>query len=624
MNTGIGIVYSGTCLRLAPLSIVVVFSSTTVYFEQDKMTDLAKSLLPRETGPPLIPYSVSTRALKRLDVSPTDDGNFPTASPSWTQSPASRALRNIGAGTTEVIFGSTGSIQSCIMTLASCTIGTGVLALPAAFVEAGFASGLLLMTMSIGVNVWTCLLLCHCCVMSKRYSYRRIGEAAFGKSGGIAVKFGVVFVLFGIITALQVVLSDSLYKVAHLFVNNPASKWTLSAVAIGVTVLPLSLPSSISALRYTSMLALSSIFYVTVVVVLCGVKRIEEVGGLESSIALAQNETGAFWGPQSPESLLNIITNIPVFMMSLACQVQVPDIFHTMPRKLIHDINGSRRERSLYDMKVVVVGALSLVCFLYLLLGVSGAMAFVGHWDKLKGDVLIALGTTTQNKVLLENIDAARVVMCVSVSLTCPLLVLPCRDTLLQLLGLDWSENQNSTDNITGTEAEEAEMENNRKSIANTAPRRASPLGRSHESSQQNQIQQHNSNSNSNSDVSGGNNNLWPFARLLSHAAVTAALLATTWCLANSVNNLKLVLGFTGATGGSLLLYILPAAFYLKLLRGESTVISDEDSIRQTSSCLTLLFGWIPLVLGTTIMIVATSATIYFVKDGTTNTTTIG
>ena len=50
---------------------------------------------------------------------------------------------------------------------------------------------------------------------------------------------------------------------------------------------------------------------------------------------------------------------------------------------------------------------------------------------------------------------------------------------------------------------------------------------------------------------------------------MTAGLLILTWVLANSINNLKLVLGFTGATGGCLLLYILPSLFYLKLLKME-------------------------------------------------------
>ena len=382
------------------------------------------------------PYSIVDHSLRRLGESPTrkdslhlPNNNNPSPPPSWTQSPSTRALRNIGAGTTELLFGSKGSIQSCIMTLASCTIGTGVLALPAAFAEAGFAAGLLLISLSVGFNAWTCLLLTHCCVLSKQYSYRRIGEAAFGKTGGTVVKFGVVFVLFGIITALQVVLSDSLYKVAHLFVEHPASKWMLSGVAIGVTVLPLSLPSDISALRYTSVLALTSMLYVTIVVVVCGYLRVEQVGGFSNAVAVAINETDAFWAPQGGSSkslntnaskMLNIMTNIPVFMMAFGCQVQVPDIFHTMPKQMMDVVVGSsgegvrrikKRMRSLKDMQWVVVGALCIVCFLYLLLGVSGAMAFVGHWHQLKGDVLITLGTTTSNQVLLSNIDAARVVM---------------------------------------------------------------------------------------------------------------------------------------------------------------------------------------------------------------------
>ena len=110
----------------------------------------------------------------------------------------------------------------------------------------------------------------------------------------------------------------------------------------------------------------------------------------------------------------------------------------------------------------------------------------------------------------------------------------------------------------------------------------------------------------------------WPCSRLVSHSLVTAGLLLATWCLANSISNLKLVLGFTGSTGGCLLLYMLPAIFYLKLL--------SKQRQAKPPSWSALLFGWVPLILGTVVMIVATGATVYFVTEGTTdtNTTTIG
>ena len=591
---------------------------------------LTETLLPRnQNNQILLPkplITVTDRALSRLGESPTEENNLFTnksSPPSWTQSPATRALRNIGAGTTEVLFGSTGSIQSCIMTLASCTIGTGVLALPAGFVEAGFAAGLSLFALSAIFNIWTCLLLVHCCIMSNRYSYRRIGVAAFGKVGGFAVKIGVTLVLFGIITALIVVFSDSIHEVAGLFVESKSaipSKWTLSGVGIGVIILPLSLPSNISALRYTSMLALCSIAYVTIVVVVCGVKRVDQVGGLSPAINLAVNTTGSFWGPQSPSPILNIITNVPVFMMSLACQVQVPDIFHTMPRK------GPRKERSLKDMTTVCFVALGIVATLYIILGFTGALAFIGNWNKLTGDVLAALSLTTTDPSLLGNISAARVVMCVSVSLTCPLLVLPCRDTVLQLLGLDEQSQQQAAQENAARKAE-ADMEQQQQQQPQHY--RGSPIG---------------ARSSMNRISDGGNGAMalhrheleemdkgdkgWPCKRLISHALVTAILLASAWFLANSLSNLKLVLGFTGSTGGCMLLYILPAMFYLKLLKMEQDKKNqeNEEGEKTSISCSSLLFGWIPLIVGTVVMFVATGATIYFVVDGQTDhnsTTTV-
>ena len=72
----------------------------------------------------------------------------------------------------------------------------------------------------------------------------------------------------------------------------------------------------------------------------------------------------------------------------------------------------------------------------------------------------------------MRDIDLFFIFRCVSVSLTCPLLVLPCRDTLLQLLGLDWSTGSSGSSGSSGKRGEEEDeeeeakrMEENRKSI---------------------------------------------------------------------------------------------------------------------------------------------------------------
>ena len=244
-----------------------------------------------------------------------------------SQSPATRAFRRIGSGVSDAVFGGEGSVQSGMLTLASCTIGTGVLALPAAFAESGVAIGLVLILASAGFNIWSCMLLVHSSALSRRFSYRSIGVAALGSIGGRLVKVAVVLVLFGIITGLLVVLRDSIYEVMQLFTPEPASRWMLSGIVVLVLILPLSLPPSIAALKYTSMLALVSICYVTYTVVVCGVNRIHEMGNLTAAIQAAQHEAatgGNFWLPVQDDPTvpgwLKVITNIPVFCMAFAAR----------------------------------------------------------------------------------------------------------------------------------------------------------------------------------------------------------------------------------------------------------------------------------------------------------------
>ncbi len=572
---------------------------------------------------PRIRPSVSDRTLARLGglggagaagPSPADDAmRAGDALGTLSASPATRAFRRLGAAAAETVFGGHGSAKGAALTLASCTIGTGVLALPAAFAESGFVSGLVLIGLSTGFNVWSCLLLVESCVLSGSFSYRKIGVKAFGHCGGTIVKVAVVCVLFGIITGLLVVLRDSVFEVACLFVARPASRWVLSGGAVLAVILPLSLPANISALKYTSMLALTAIAFVTGVIVLCGVRRVDALGGMAGAIHAAETENatgGNFWFPVQDDAQvpgwLKIVTNVPVFLMAFACQVQVPDIYHTL--------RGAGSPQSVKTMRRVVAGALGSCLCLYLTIGIAGALAFAGLWAKLQGDVLGSLTLTTSNAGVRDMISVARVIMCVSVALTCPLLVLPCRDTLLQLVGLGECGKR------------ETSASRRSKPAGSNHRHRVSESGRVRSPLTEELLVSHVT---PDSDAAVGDGeeegevahtgaSTWPISRLLVHVMATAAILATAWALANSIPNLKLVLGFTGSTGGALLLYVLPAMFYLRLLRLRSEnqrrrwqAADGTGGPEPATSRRALLFGWVPLVIGLCVGVLATGATVY-------------
>ena len=108
---------------------------------------------------------------------------------------------------------------------------------------------------------------------------------------------------------------------------------------------------------------------------------------------------------------------------------------------------------------------------------------------------------------------------------------------------------------------------------------------------------------------------------------MTVFILTTGWALANSIPNLKLVLGFTGSTGGSLLLYVLPALFYLKLLQKSrdakiARLVASGRGARSAEadvpqpSAWALFFGVFPLIVGIVVGVCATGATVYGVVSG--------
>lgn len=609
------------------------------------------------------------RHLERLTPpppSPSSPSGQPGSSPremtakQLTQSPATLAFRRIGGGVSDAVFGGAGSVHSAVLTLASCTIGTGVLALPAAFAESGVAAGLALLLLSAGFNVWSCMLLVHSSVLSRRFSYRSIGVAAFGEAGGRLVKLAVVLVLFGIITGLLVVLRDSIYEVVELFSpGHPASRWVLSGGVVLALVLPLSLPASIAALKYTSMLALASICFVTYTVCAAGVHRVHQMGNLTAAIRAAQAEAatgGNFWLPVQDDPAvpgwLKVITNIPVFCMAFACQVQVPDIFKTL--------KGAGSRKSTKGMQMVVTGALCGCLVLYLSIALLGVLAFVGAFTDLHGDVLDSLMLTINKgsagaQSLRTEISAARVIMCISVSLTCPLLVLPCRDTIMQMLLPEAEEEEEvvvhrrssaASESAVGGAASSASASAASASAAGAtgalesgrggaAAYRSSPLARplldrsnGTDSSTGALERRSRTRTRTRTDSRSANKSkAWPCWRLAAHGCVTVFILTTGWALANSIPNLKLVLGFTGSTGGSLLLYVLPALFYLKLLQKSrdakiARLVASGRGARSAEadvpqpSAWALFFGVFPLIVGIVVGVCATGATVYGVVSG--------
>ncbi|KAF4675319.1 hypothetical protein FOL47_007936 [Perkinsus chesapeaki] len=100
---------------------------------------------------------------------------------------------------------------SAVVNMVLATIGVGILSLPRAIAQAGYAFGFILMVFSAVVGILYTQLL-RACMKPETRSYEDIGMDVFGRWGLFAVTFGVNGALIGTCCLLMLLLGQNSYK----------------------------------------------------------------------------------------------------------------------------------------------------------------------------------------------------------------------------------------------------------------------------------------------------------------------------------------------------------------------------------------------------------------------------
>uniref|UniRef100_A0A7S1F3M5 Amino acid transporter transmembrane domain-containing protein n=1 Tax=Noctiluca scintillans TaxID=2966 RepID=A0A7S1F3M5_NOCSC len=376
--------------------------------------------------------------------------------------------------------------------LISTSIGTGLLAMPFVFWLLGAVPGALLLCGFATLSAFCSYLLCECCEWSRVYSYEEIVVEAFGQKGACVMESVVIWLLFGAMTSVLVVTGDVLILIADV----AAPKWfcqrtALLALFVCIVILPLSSVRSLTALRNSNTVAITCTVIVGILLMSHGADR----EGLEA--------IGA-WPCDS--NVLSMLPAVPIMMLSLGCQVQVPPVY------------GDLDQRSLPRMTLVLV-AVGVACFLiYLSVALFGLAAISGlnnDGSPVPGNALDAFSSRDKSAF------AMRAFMGLAMTMVYPLLCVPCRSTVDHLF--------------------------------------FGGGGRSKRSTRAN----------------------------VRHTVETLAIVCFTFALATAEQNFAKIFGFTGATAGTLICYVLPLTSYLCIRTRQSD--HDRENTRVTAACCIVL-----------------------------------
>ncbi|KAK4303840.1 hypothetical protein Pmani_024185 [Petrolisthes manimaculis] len=357
-----------------------------------------------------------------------------------------------------------------VINMANSIVGVSILSMPFCFREAGLLLGVVVVLLSAAITKRTCMFLIRSAIMARRRSYEFLAFHVFGVSGKLFVELCMILFLIGISISFHVVMGDlapAIVARAMNLDNSPSLRCTM-LIGIGLlVVLPLCLLRKLDSLA--SMSACSIIFYFFLVTVIIWHAFPKLMDG-------SWYQQAELWRPAGALQVL------PICMLGLSCQSNVFEIYDSVP------------DPDVPKMRSVVNQALNLCSALYISVGFFGYIAFVDQ--DMSGNLIL-------NFPASELTEGIKMFFTVSLAISFPLMIFPCRTSINSLLY-----------------------------------RRSNP---------------------SSYDLVG---NYMPESRF---KGITIAILSVSLVIGILIPNIEFVLGLLGSTMGALIALILPSLLFIKV-----------------------------------------------------------
>ncbi|RDB23312.1 Vacuolar amino acid transporter 5 [Hypsizygus marmoreus] len=298
------------------------------------------------------------------------------------------------------------TIVSCISNLSNTIIGSGMLTFPLAMASAGIIPGIITCILSGSVAGFGLYLLSLCATQTphRRSSFFAVAQLTFPKAAvffdaAIAIKcFGVSISYLIIVKGLMPNVVQSFYHVLTPPATNPPP-WTLNGgnwiTLFMIILVPLAFLRHLNSLRHTSYVALFSVAYLVVIVIVC-----------------------YFWPlqgmPTRGEVRLihftpNFVSTFPIQVFAFTCSQNLFPLYN--------EVKHNSQER----MNIIIGGSIGAATLTYEIIAVFGYLTF----GSKVGANIIAMYPSTS---LFIAVGQFAIVILVLFSY--PLQVHPCRNCL--------------------------------------------------------------------------------------------------------------------------------------------------------------------------------------------------
>ncbi|KAG7695114.1 hypothetical protein KL932_001571 [Ogataea haglerorum] len=459
------------------------------------------------------------------------------------------------------------TIRSGVINLMNTILGAGLLSVPYAIRCDGVLLGILFVLFSAftsGLGLY---------LLAISASYTIPGHASFFSLSKLTVpQLGIVFDLaiaikcFGVACSYLIVVGDLMPQIMDSLCSDRALQdhpWLLSRT-LWITlflaaILPLVYKRKLDSLKTASLVALSSVGYLVILVVVHFLHIWS--GGKEDFVK----------GPVhllKPNSVVAILASFPILVFGFTC--------HQNQLGIINELH----DRSLANVTKMNIVSIGTACVLYIIVGLSGYLTF---GDTVSGNIIAMYPNSLSSTI-------GRIAIVILVTLSYPLQSNPARASINHVAYyINDSNLANSIRSLSRSTTSSTLMtpEEHRNLISQASTLNGTAVfDDSFAADEENEGEHY---------VKLTNTKL---------VVITTIIVVTSYIVAITVKSLAHVLAIVGSTGSTSISFILPGFFAYRLIGYDSTTLSTREWILKYAGLLLLIWGFI-------VMIICLSATLF-------------
>ncbi|OWZ21478.1 Sodium-coupled neutral amino acid transporter [Phytophthora megakarya] len=307
----------------------------------------------------------------------------------------------------------TATAPSAIFNLVSTIIGGGILSLPFAFDKCGLVVALVFMAIAASASTFSLYVIVFCSRRGRAASYEEVVRKALGaRAGRITVVLLVVLTLLTLV-AYVILTKDLVGSLGAKFLyNRPISEaeQNMLTVICVLLVSPALLARSMDALRFTSIFSLVSVLVLAIAITV----RAVDVTFKQHDIQEVEAE------PQIPiklvpDSWADAAYAFPIISVSFLCHFNVLPVYRELHKPTRH------------RLKKIVASTMFSTWLFYMLVGIMGYLFAFQQQGGVQGDILNNFSDSD------HLVNLGRLGLLVTIQLSLPLIIQPCRANLLRL-----------------------------------------------------------------------------------------------------------------------------------------------------------------------------------------------